>query len=228
MPSGVPRQLARILGRKELPQRSEFAQLRPGLRLLIISLAGCVALIAAVTIIAVLSVEVSTMSVPAWFAPRATAAATAGPRSRTGVENNIAQRPLFSRGRKAVAVAQPAAAAAPPPQLRDENLKLKGVFIDGTTAKAFVTATETPFGSWVAVNGVIGGWRIASVTPDQVVLAANDEKRVLSLNTDGAPHAGVSAAAKEVRPSQPIIYGPRQNPHQILVTPPPGGVMRGR
>jgi hypothetical protein len=224
LPSGVPHQLARILGRQELPQRSEFAQLRPGLRLLIISLAGCVGLVAAVTVIAVLSVEVSTMSVPGWLAPRATSAATADPRSRTGFENNISQRPLFSRGRKVVAVAQPVAAAAPPPQLRDENLKLKGVFIDGTTAKAFVTSTETPFGSWVALNGVIGGWRIASVTPNQVELGANDEKRVLTLNTDGPPHAGVSAA-KEV---QPVIYGPRQNPNQMLVPPQPGGVMRLR
>jgi hypothetical protein len=177
----------------------------------------------------VLSVEVSIMSVPAWLGPRATAAATAEPRSRAGVENNIAQRPLFSRGRKSVAVAAPAATPAAAPQLRDENLKLKGVFIDGTTAKVFVTSTETPFGSWVAVNGVIGGWRIASVTPNQVELGANGEKRVLILNTDGAPHAGVSAAAKEVRASQPIIYGPRQNPNQVLAPPPqPGGVMRGR
>jgi hypothetical protein len=229
LPLRAPRQLARMLGREELPQRSEFAQLRPGLKLLIVSLAGCVGLVAAFTIIAVLSVEVSTMSVPAWLGTRATSAATADPRSRTGIENNISRRPLFSRGRKAVAVAAPAATPAPPSQLRDENLKLKGVFIDGATAKAFVTSTEAPFGSWVAVNGVIGGWRIASVTPNQIELGANDEKRVLTLNTDGAPHAGVSAAASQVRPSQPIIYGPRQNPNQILVPPPqPGGVIRGR
>jgi hypothetical protein len=228
LPLRLPRQLARVLGREQLPQRSEFAQLRPGLRLLIISLAGCVALIAAVTILAVLSVEVSTMSLPAWLAPRATSAATVDRRSRMAVENNISQRPLFSRGRKSVAVAAPAATPAAAPQLRDENLKLKGVFIDGRTAKAFMTSTETPFGIWVAVNGIIGGWRIASVTPNQVELGANDEKRVLILNTDGAPHAGVSAAAKEVRSSQPIIYGPRQNPNQMLMPPQPGGVIRGR
>jgi hypothetical protein len=222
----MSRQLARMLGRKDLPHRSEFALLRPGLRLLIIGLAGWVGLVAVVTVLAVVSVEVSTMSAPAWWSTRAPSAATADPRSRAGFED-ISQRPLFSRSRKSVSVAQPMAIAptpSTPPQSRDQNIKLKGVFIDGTIVKAFVTSTNSPFGSWIAPNGEIGGWRVAAVTPDQIVLNANAEKLVIPLTFDGPSHAGV-APATNVQPN-PTIFGPRQNPNQIRV--PPQAVMRAR
>jgi hypothetical protein len=208
-----------MLGRQELPQRSEFAQLRPGLRLLVIGLAGWVGLVAVVTIIGIVSVEISTMSGPAWLSDRASSAATADLGSRVGFEN-ISQRPLFSRSRRAVAVvqAQPAVIPSSPQQVRDQNLKLKGVFLNGEMAKAFVTSTESPFGSWVALNGEIGGWRVASVTSDQVVLNGNEEKLVIPLIFAGPPQAG-AAPAPGAQPRQPTV-GPRQNPKQVLVPPP--------
>jgi hypothetical protein len=217
--SGISRQFASMLGRQELPQRSEFAQLRPGLRLLVIGLAGWVGLVAVVTIIGIVSVEISTMSAPAWLSDRASSAATADQRSRVGFEN-ISQRPLFSRSRRAVAAvqAQPAVIPSAPQQVRDQNLKLKGVFLNGEVAKAFVTSTESPFGSWVALNGEIGGWRVASVTSDQVVLKGNEEKLVIPLIFAGPPQAG-AAPAPGAQPRQPTV-GPRQNPKQVLVPPP--------
>jgi hypothetical protein len=217
--SGISRQFASMLGRQELPHRSEFAQLRPGLRLLAIGLAGWVGLVAVGTIIGIVSVEVSTMSAPAWLSNRASSAATADLRSRVGFEN-ISQRPLFSRSRRGVAVvqAQPTVIASSPRQVRDQNLKLKGVFLNGEVAKAFVTSTESPSGSWVALNSEIGGWRVASVTSDQVVLNGNEEKLVIPLIFAGPSHAGV-APAQGVQPRQPTS-GPRQNPNQAAVPPP--------
>ena len=218
--SGISRQFASVLGRQELPHRSEFTQLRPGLRLLVIGLAGWVGLVAVVTMIGIVSVEVSTMSAPAWLSNRASSAATADLGSRVGFEN-ISQRPLFSRSRRAVVAvvqAQPTVIPSSPQQVRDQNLKLKGVFLSGEVAKAFVTSTESPFGSWVALNGEIGGWRVASVTSDQVVLNGNEEKLVIPLIFAGPSQAGV-APAKGVQPGQPT-FGPRQNPKQVLVPPP--------
>src|SRR5258708_3016756 len=123
--SRISRQFASVLGRQELPHRSEFTKLRPGLRLLVIGLAGWVGLVAVVTIIGIVSVEVSTMSAPAWLSNRASSAATADLGSRVGVEN-ISQRPLFSRSRRALAVvqAQPTAIPSPPQTVRHQNLHL--------------------------------------------------------------------------------------------------------
>jgi len=224
LPAGLrmSRLYAALLGRKDLPKRSEFAQLRRGLQLMIIGLAGWVGLVVAATIVAVLSVEASIVSAPAGLGTRASAAGAVDAGSRAGFEN-ISQRPLFSRSRTPVAVVLPVALPAPPPPLRDRDIKLKGVFIDGTITKAFLTSTESPFGSWVGLNGEIGGWRVEAVTPDQVVLNASDEKLIIPLTFGGASHAGVSAS-KDVHPPRPI-FGPRQNPNQILVPPramPPG------
>src|SRR5260221_1536915 len=93
------------------------------------------------------------MSAPAWLSNRTSSAATADLGSRVGFEN-ISQRPLFSRSRRAFAVvqAQPTVIPSSPQQVRDQNLKLKGVFLSGEVPKAFVTSTESPFGSWVARN----------------------------------------------------------------------------
>jgi hypothetical protein len=217
------RSFARMLGRNELPPRSEFAQLRPGLRLVIVGLAAWIGLVGVVTLTAVVSMEISSISAPGWLRIGALPAA-AGPRSQARSED-IWQRPLFSRNRKLIAAAQ-SVVASPPPQVREQNITLKGVFLDGTTAKAFLTSPEFPFGSWVALNGEIAGWRVASVNPDQVVLGADDEKLVIAVNRTGAPHSGVSAT--NLGPTPPKIFGPRQNPNRVSVPLGPGEVLQGR
>jgi hypothetical protein len=213
LPAGLSRLFcAALLGRKDLPEPGEFAQLRRGLRFLIIGLASWVGVVGAATVLAVLWLQISTMSAPSWLGTRTSSVATVDAHFRSGFEN-ILQRPLFSRSRKpiAVALARPVALVSPLPPSRDRNIKLKGVFLNGAIAKAFVTSTEAPSGSWVAINGEIGGWRIASVTSDQMVLNANEEKLVIPLTFDGPSHAGV-APATNAQPNQPI-FEPRQNPN---------------
>jgi hypothetical protein len=97
------------------------------------------------------------------------------------------QRPLFSRSRQAAT----ATFLAPtlPPARSDQNFVLKGVFIDGVTARAFLTSTQDPLGTWIGTNDEIAGWQVNSISPEQVVLSAQNEKLVVLL---GAKDGGDS------------------------------------
>ena len=52
-------------------------------------------------------------------------------------------------------------------------------------AKAFLTSTQSPLGVWVELNGEIDGWRVAAVTPEQVVLEGQGEKLTIPLHASG-------------------------------------------
>ena len=175
--------IAMKLGCAEFPGRAELAGLRPATRFLIVGLAAWIGLVGLATAMAVVSVEVSTLSLPAWLGARASASPNAGIRSPAGFEN-ILQRPLFSRSRQGAAVAVPTA-APPPPVMLDQNITLKGVFMNGTLAKAFLTSAQDPVGVWVQANDDVVGWRVVAVKPDQVVLDARNEKLVIPLSVNG-------------------------------------------
>jgi hypothetical protein len=175
-----------LLGRADLPSRSEFAELRPATRVLITGLAAWIGLVGAVTVIAVISVEMSAVSVPAWLSTRGPASKGGATRAAASFEN-IVQRPLFSRNRQVVVAPEPA--SAPPPALPtltlDQGITLKGVFVNEGFAKAFLLTTQNPVGVWVQVNEEINGWRVAAVLPDQVVLEGQNQKLVVPLNVSG-------------------------------------------
>ncbi|WFU18765.1 hypothetical protein [Bradyrhizobium sp. CB3481] len=185
--TGSPRQfatarLAAMLGRSDLPSRSELAALRPATRVLILGLAACIGLVGVVTISALISLELSTFTAPAWLG-RAGAAAKPS-NARAGGFENILQRPLFSRNRQGFVAAEPV--AAPPPMAPlDSGLSLKGVFISDGIAKAFLISAQSPLGVWVEVNGQIDGWRVAAVTPEHVVLEGQGEKLTVPLHASG-------------------------------------------
>ena len=149
-----------------------------------VGLAAWIGLVGLATAMTVVSVEVSTLSLPAWLGTRASASPNTGIRSPAGFEN-ILQRPLFSRSRQgaAVAVSTP---PPPPPVMLDQNIALKGVFMNGTLAKAFLTSAQDPVGVWVQANDEIAGWRVVAVKPDQVLLEGRNEKLVIPLNVNGA------------------------------------------
>ena len=119
-PRFVASWLAAMLGRTELPGRDELAALRPATRVLIVGLAAWILLVGMVTFIAVASVEMSTMNLPAWFDPRGSASPATKARARAAFDN-IVQRPLFSRVRQ-VPVAAPV--ALPPPPLPSPTIAL--------------------------------------------------------------------------------------------------------
>jgi hypothetical protein len=178
--------LAALLGRADLPSRSEFAELRPATRVLITGLAAWIGLVGAVTVIAVISVEMSTMGVPAWLSTRGSA--SKGGLTRAGASfENIVQRPLFSRNRQVVVAPEPASAPLPalPTLTLDQGITLKGIFVNEGFAKAFLLTTQNPVGVWVQVNEEINGWRVAAVLPDQVVLEGQNQKLVVPLNVSG-------------------------------------------
>ena len=177
--------VAVILGRAELPGRGELAGLRPATRFLIVGLTVWIGLVGLATVIAVASVEMSTMNLPAWLGTRASASPSVETRSAAGFEN-ILQRPLFSRSRQAASAKVPTMPSMPSLPVRlDQNITLKGVFMNGALAKAFLTTAQNPVGVWVQANEEIAGWRIVAVKQDQVLLDAQNEKLVIPLAVNG-------------------------------------------
>jgi hypothetical protein len=187
--AGSPRQfaasrLAALLGRADLPGRSELTSLRPATRVLIMGLAGWIALIGAMTLGAVIWLELSTVAAPAWLGGSGAAAKGSGARAVAGYEH-IVQRPLFSRHRQGFVAAEPVAAPPPVVATLDAGITLKGVFMSDGVAKAFLITAQSPLGLWVEVNGEIEGWRVAAVTPEQIVLEGQGEKLTVPLHASG-------------------------------------------
>ena len=189
--AGSPRQfatsrLAAMLGRTDLPSRSELMALRPATRVLILGFAAWIGLVGVMTLSAVISLELSTVTAPAWFGSGSPAAKASEARAAAGFEN-IVQRPLFSRNRQGFVAAEPAAAPPPPPPVAtlDAGITLKGVFMSDGVAKAFLITAQSPVGVWVQVNGQIDGWRVAAVTPAHVVLEGQGEKLTVPLHASG-------------------------------------------
>jgi hypothetical protein len=187
--AGSPRQfaaarLAAMLGRTDLPSRSELTALRPATRVLILGFAAWIGLVGVMTLSAVISVELSTVTAPTWFGSRSPAAKASDARAAAGFEN-IVQRPLFLRNRQGFVAAEPAAAPPPPMATLDSGMTLKGVFMSEGVAKVFLVTTQNPLGVWVQLNGQIDGWRVAAVTPEHVVLEGQSEKLTVPLHASG-------------------------------------------
>lgn len=187
--AGSPRQfvaarLAAMLGRTDLPSRSELTALRPATRVLILGFAAWIVLVGVMTLSAVISIELSTVTAPTWFGSRSPAARASEARAAAGFEN-ILQRPLFSRNRQGFVAAEPVAAPPPPMATLDSGITLKGVFMSDGIAKAFLITTQNPVGAWVQLNGQIDGWRVAAVTPGHVVLEGQGEKLTVPLHPSG-------------------------------------------
>jgi hypothetical protein len=186
--AGSPRQfaasrLAAMLGRADLPSRSELAALRPATRVLILGFAAWIGLVGVMTISALISLELSTLTAPAWLGRSGPVAKASSARTAGGFEN-IVQRPLFSRNRQGFVAAEPVAAPPPPMAALDSGLALKGVFMSDGVAKAFLISTQSPLGVWVELNGQIDGWRVAAVTPEHVILEGQGEKLTVPLHAN--------------------------------------------
>jgi hypothetical protein len=177
-----------MLARADFSGRRELAGLRPVTRLLIVGLTSWIGVVALTTVIAVVSVEMSTMSFPGWLDTRASASPGIEHRLNAGFED-ILQRPLFSRSRQAASavVSMPSSQPPLPPLvIPDQNFILKGVYINGGLAKAFMTSAQNPIGVWVQTNEEIAGWRVVAVKPNQVLLDARNEKLVVQLSVNGS------------------------------------------
>ena len=175
--------VAALLGRAHLPGRSELAALRPPTRALLIGFAGWIVLAVLVTLAAVISVEMSAVSMPEWFGVPSSGSRAASARSPANFEN-IVQRPLFARNRQGMVQAPVPLQAPPPPPAStlDRDVTLKGVFISGSIAKAFLLSPQNPLGLWVQAGEDIAGWNVVAVQPDQVILQGQGEKWIVQRN----------------------------------------------
>jgi len=175
-------QLPLLLGRTDLPHSSELAALPPAHKALLAGFASWIVLILIVTTIAVVSVEMSRIGLSVWFNPP-----TSGEPGRehrvTSNFDNILLRPLFSRSRQIVdAVPIQVAAPSPPAPLVDSEITLKGVFMNGSSASAFLLSPGTPLGTWVRTDEEFSGWKVVAVWPDQVQLKGESETRTVLLS----------------------------------------------
>lgn len=182
----APRQLAasmasRLFLRNDFPSRRELMAITPPRRGLLIGLVVLIglAVVTPVGTIAALEIAVASQSTG-----DAGTLATVRQESRTGGYENILQRPLFSRNRRGLPTTPAAVvteAVAPSRIMLDPSVALRGVFMNGERAKAFLTSSDNPVGVWIAVNEQWSGWRLSEVRPNEIVLEADGEQQTIPL-----------------------------------------------
>lgn len=157
--------------------RAELAAMRAGSRVVLCSLLIFITCVAAATLVILVSLA-SSASLPTDVAEQnGSDLAASAPRNY----DVIVARPLFSRSR------QPA--AAPTETIRaavvDRQINLRGVFINGAVAKAFMLSPQTPLGAWRKRGEEFEGWRVDSVAPDRVTLTSQAERMIVPLTVAG-------------------------------------------
>lgn len=170
--------------RDQIPSRRELKSLTPIRRGLLLGLGAMTGLAVVVPIVAVLSLELAIASQSA-FGSNGGRASMGRENRGAGTDENILLRPLFSRSRQALVVATPPLigdAPVPPARMMlDPSVALRGVFMNGERAKAFLTSSDNPVGVWIALNEQWSGWRLSEVRPNEVVLEADGERQTLQL-----------------------------------------------
>jgi hypothetical protein len=176
---------AALLGRTEFPGIGELVALRPATRVLIAGLSGWIILVILVSVAAVISVQMSTVTLPEWWGTSSSPSGGTTARPPAGFEN-IVRRPLFARSRQGVSQASaPMPVSPPPPSTLDPDVTLRGVFMSGALAKAFLLSSQSPLGAWVQAGEEVAGWRVVAVERGQVVLEGQGQKLVVPLNVGG-------------------------------------------
>lgn len=175
----------RELMRAYVPSQRELRSIAPVKRGLLLGLAGLLVLALAAPIVAIVSLE---FAIASQSAVEGVGTRTSLEREHHGIgtDDNILQHPLFSRSRQAPAIAVPPAtfgASSPPARtMFDSSVALRGVYMDGERAKAFLTSSDNPVGAWIALNEQWSGWRLSEIKPDEIVLEAEGERQILHLS----------------------------------------------
>jgi hypothetical protein len=108
------------------------------------------------------------------------------------------QRPLFMRSRSpyepppppapqpvlAPPAQPPFAMLQPPPPAGpslDRSIRVVGIMVDGHISRALVMAASNPLGEWLGIGGEIGGWTLAEITREGIVLTAGDQRLTAAL-----------------------------------------------
>jgi len=148
-----------------------------------------------------------------------------------GAFDAINDRPIFSQSRKSIAPAPIGPAAAPPPP---PSVALIGVILDAQNRLALVKTPSSPLEVSVGVGGSIGGWQVAQIAPDRIVLRLGTAEDEIKLEANRAkdetqnntgPNSAASGPAPAVMPAvQPPIGWPMPAGTQTIG---PAGIAQG-
>ena len=97
-------------------------------------------------------------------------------------------RPLFSETRrpirrKTVNASKPKPKPVPA-HIPISQLRLTGVIVKGEMLRALIYSPSSPDGAWLAIDDVVGGWKILEIKGDFARLEADGESRKLQLYVD--------------------------------------------
>lgn len=84
---------------------------------------------------------------------------------------DIASRPLFSRGRVGWTPPPPSVAHTPSPVAAALNAKVIGIVATPEVQTVFIVTPSVPEGTWVEDGEMIEGWKVVRVTPKSATLA---------------------------------------------------------
>lgn len=115
----------------------------------------------------------------------------------------INDRPLFLPSRKPIAApaTSPGAAPAGPPPL--PNMAVVGVIGDAQNSIAMVKLAGSPFAQAMGVGASLGGWQIASIAADKIVLRSGTFTQEVKIDA----RAGNPPPAPGAPPQQPPTPG---------------------
>ena len=170
--------VALMLGVDKGRLRTELAAMRAGSRIVLLGLLIFIALVAAGTF-AILVGIASSASVTSDVTEQVEIEPAAGAQRNYDA---IVARPLFSRSRQPVAAPSETMRAA----VVDRQISLRGVFLNGAVAKAFMLSPQTPLGAWRKRGEEFDGWRVEDVARDRVMLTSQAERMIVPLTVAGA------------------------------------------
>lgn len=99
----------------------------------------------------------------------------------------LLERPLFSRTRRPYVPPPPEPPAVEQPQVQPEivtqepQVSLQGIFIQGRTRRALVLTPENALPAWVNEGANISGWKLSEIKPNQLILLAGSQRRIIEL-----------------------------------------------
>ena len=172
-------------GLKQLRLRlvgSDWRSLPRATRLTILGLLGWCVLAAMATVAVAISIESPASTIVLASTNRVSAI-----RRSAGAADAVVQRPLFASNRQpATDFAMVPQVPAAPVVVQSFGIVLRGVFMDGKTAKAYMTTAQEPTGAWVAADQMVDGWRLVAVRAQEVELEGQGRRIIVPYSTGAA------------------------------------------
>jgi hypothetical protein len=103
------------------------------------------------------------------------------------VYSAIIERPLFSRSRRPFVPTPPAPSLQQPPEpqvaevIAEPQVTLQGVFIGAQVRRALILTPAEPLASWRTEGDTVGGWQVAEIKANELILKTAGQQRVIKL-----------------------------------------------